>query len=57
MKNEIILLTPAKTFQSYYLVSDQSKTTVSAGTNVNLKIDLPQQGVYILEVNNEAGEA
>lgn len=41
MKNEIILLTPAKTFQSYYLVSDQSKATVSAGTNVNLKIDLP----------------
>ncbi len=57
MKNEVILLTPAKTFLSYYLNSDQTKTTASAGTNVNLKIDLPEQGVYILEVNTEAGEA
>jgi hypothetical protein len=48
MKNEILLLTPAKTFLSYYLTSDPTKTTVAAGTVVNVKIDFPLQGVYIL---------
>lgn len=55
MKNEVLLLTPAKTFISYFLNSDQTKVTVSSGTAVNLKINLPMQGAYILEVNTEAG--
>ena len=57
MKNEVLLLSPTKKFFSYYFLADQTKMTVPVGTVVNLKIDLPQEGVYILEVNTEAGEA
>lgn len=60
LQNEVVLLTPSKKFESYYLSpanANNSKYVFPANAQANLTIPFKETGVYILEINNEGGQA
>lgn len=48
IENEVILLTPSKTFLSFYVDGNISNKYIPRGFPVNLSIPLKESGVYIL---------
>jgi hypothetical protein len=56
----VVLLTPSKKFESYYLSpanANNSKYVFPVNAQANLTISFKETGVYILEINNEGGQA